>query len=189
MADGLTLRLDDLEVRRDLEQLVRRADNPEAAFHAIGAYMVTATQRRFERETGPDGQPWQRLSPRTAAKRIGSRRRGYENILRVKARLYSSLAYEASADQVAIGTNVEYAAAQQLGAEIQMPAREQDINLSIGKGRRRFVRASAKRKETRRVSVGEHVIRIPARPYLGVDETDQAEIRRIVEDHYRGESR
>lgn len=188
MAEGITLTLDDREVQADLAQLVRQADNPAAAMNAIGAYMLAATQHRFERETGPDGVKWARLSPRTAAKRIGRARRGYEHILRVKARLYSSLSYEASADQVSIGTNLDYAAAHQLGATIQIPERQQEINLSVGKGRKRFVKASAKRRDTRNVTIGAHTITIPARPYLGADEADRAEIRAIVEDHFRGEA-
>lgn len=185
---GITLTLDDRAVQADLAQLVRQADSPAAAMNAIGAYMMAATQRRFDRETGPDGVKWARLSPRTAAKRIGRTRRGHENILRVKARLYASLAYEASADQVAIGTNLEYAAIHQLGGTIKIPERRQEINLSVGKGRKRFVKRTAKRRDTREVAIGAHTISIPARPYLGVDEADRAEIRRIVEDHFRSEA-
>ncbi|RWC58919.1 phage virion morphogenesis protein [Mesorhizobium sp.] len=188
MADGIKLALNDQAVLDRLAQLTRAADNPQRAMEAIGAYMVTASQRRFQRETGPDGQKWQRLSPRTAQRRIGRAQRGYEHILRVKNRLYSSIVYEAEPDRVEIGTGVAYAAAQQLGAEIKIPAREQDVHLGQTNRGKRFVKASRKRKETMRVKIGAHTITLPARPYLGVDQADQAEILAIAEDFLRSEA-
>jgi len=185
---GIRLIVDEKPLLQTLGQLQRAAEDPQRAYDAIGAYLVTATQRRFERETGPDGSRWQRLSPRTANRRIGRARRGYDHILRVKARLYQSIVYEAADNQVAVGTNLVYAAIQQLGGTVTIPARDQDVNLSVGKGRRRFVRGSAKRKETRRVHIGAHTITIPARPYLGIDHDDEVEIQAIVEDFFREEA-
>lgn len=188
MADGIKLVLDDQAVLDRLGQLARAAKDPAGAMEAIGAYLVTATQRRFERETGPDGQKWQRLSPRTANQRIGRSQRGYEHILRVKNRLYSSIVYDTTPGRVEVGTSIAYAAAQQLGATINIPAREQDIHLGKTNRGSRFVKASRKRKQTQRVKIGAHTITIPARPYLGVDAADQAEILAIAEDFLRTEA-
>lgn len=188
MADGIKLALDDQAILDRLGQLSRAAENPAGAMAAIGAYLVTATQRRFEREAGPDGQKWQRLSPRTAQRRVGRSQRGYEHILRVKNRLYSSIVYEAEPNRVEIGTGIAYAAAQQLGAEIKIPEREQDIHLGKTNRGSRFVKASRKRKETQRVKIGAHTVTLPARPYLGVDQADHAEILAIVEDFLRTEA-
>jgi phage virion morphogenesis protein len=188
MMSGIRLLLDERPLLAMLGQLQRAAEDPRRAYDAIGAYLVTATQRRFERETGPDGRRWQKLSPRTANRRIGRSRRGYDHILRVRNRLYQSIVYEAADNQVAVGTNLVYAAIQQLGGSVIIPERDQDIHLSTGKGRRRFVRASAKRMETRRVHIGAHTITIPARPYLGIDQEDEAQIQAIVEDFFREEA-
>ncbi|TPJ83846.1 hypothetical protein FJ937_16525 [Mesorhizobium sp. B2-4-4] len=188
MADGIKLVLDDKAVLDRLGQLSRAAENPAAAMEAIGLYLVSATQGRFQRETGPDGRKWQRLSPRTANKRVGRSQRGYEHILRVKNRLYSSIVYDAEPNRVEVGTGVAYAAAQQLGARINIPAREQDIHLGDTNRGKRFVKASRKRKHTQRVKIGAHTITIPARPYLGVDADDQAEILAIVGDFLRTEA-
>ncbi|TIX55773.1 MAG: hypothetical protein E5V28_22195, partial [Mesorhizobium sp.] len=128
------------------------------------------------------------LSPRTAAKRIGRGQRGYGHMLRVTNRLYSSITGEATDTEAAVGTNLLYAAIQQLGGEVKIPAREQDLHFGKTNRGRRFVKASRKRKETVRVSIGAHSITIPARPYLYVDEDDQAEILRIAEDAFRTES-
>lgn len=184
--EGIQIRVSSDTVSATLDRIDRVTANPGAIMSAIAGYMVTTTQRHFEMESGPAGK-WTPLSPRTAAKRIGRRRRGKENMLRVTNRLYSSIVGEATATEAAVGTNAIQAAIQHFGGTIQMPAREQDIHLSTGKGRKRFVKASAKRKESRRVQVGAHTITIPARPFLYLDEADFAEIERIAADGFRAE--
>ncbi|TIV69445.1 MAG: hypothetical protein E5V89_18745, partial [Mesorhizobium sp.] len=72
--------------------------------------------------------------------------------------------------------------------EVKIPAREQDIHLGRTNRGKRFVKASAKRKETKHVTIGAHTITIPARPYLYLDDEDEAEIREIVEDAFRAEA-
>lgn len=186
-AEGIQLRLVDRDVLETLDRIERLAEKPAPIMSAIAGYMVTAVQHHFETETGPDGK-WQPLAPRTAARRIGRRQRGTANILRVSNRLYSSITGESSDTEAAVGSNLGYAAAQFLGATIKMPAREQDIHLGRTNRGRRFVKASAKRKETRRVQVGEHVITIPARQALYLNDDDRAEIVSIVEDGFRKEA-
>jgi phage virion morphogenesis protein len=184
---GIQIRVNDEEVLSGLAAVDRVADDPSAIMAEIAAFMVTATQRHIEQERGPDG-PWPRLSPRTANRRIGNRRRGHDNILRVSGRLYQSITEDSGRDYAAAGTNLVYGPAHQLGATIQMPGREQDIHLSTGRGRRRFVKRRLKRKETRRVTVGAHTITIPPRPYLYLNEADRAEILDIAADGIRRES-
>ncbi|MHB2265812.1 phage virion morphogenesis protein [Aliihoeflea sp. PC F10.4] len=178
---GIQIRVGEDTTGPALERLIRVAGDPSAIMSAIAGFMVTASQQHIERETGPGGK-WPRLSPRTANKRLGrsNRRRGYDHMLRVTGRLYSSITGDSGPDFAVVGTNLDYAAAQQLGAKIQMPDRRQDIHLSTGKGRRRFVRKAAKRKETRNVAVGAHTITIPARPFLYLTETEMTEILAIA---------
>lgn len=177
--EGIRIRVTEDTISDGLAALGRRAADLSRAMSAIAAYMLTATQRHFETETGPDGK-WPRLKPRTAARRIGRRRRGTANILRVTNRLYSSVTPDSGPDFAAVGTNLVYAAIHQFGGTIERQARQQDVNLSLGKGRRRFVKAGTRRKETRRVQLGAHSITIPARPYLYLTEGDMAEILDIV---------
>ncbi|MER9017364.1 phage virion morphogenesis protein [Mesorhizobium sp. M0898] len=186
--DGIQLRVVDQAVLETLDRIERLAKHPQAIMSEIAGYLVFSTQQHFQRETGPDGK-WQRLSPRTAAKRIGrSGRRGYSHILRDKLHLYESITGEATDTEAVVGTNLPYAAIQQLGGVVQIPAREQDINFGKTNRGRRFVEASRKRKETVRVSIGAHTITIPSRPYLYLDEEDRAEITRKVEDAFRAEA-
>lgn len=189
--EGIRIEIDAGEVDARLSDLAAQAENLQPLMDAIGAYMVQATQRRFERETGPDGQKWPRLSPRTAEKRIGGSRRGYDHMLRVKTRLYSSIVYEADPGKVAIGSNMVYAAIQQLGGTVKIAEREQDIYQNYNAKTDTFdprFRKRAKSNFSRRVKVGAHTITIPARPYLGVDADDRAEIAALVNDHFGIES-
>jgi len=186
-AEGIQLRIVDEAVMATLDRIERLAANPAAIMAEIASFLVSRTQRHFQTETGPAGK-WQPLSPRTAARRIGRRQRGTANILRVTGRLYSSITGEASDTEARVGTNVLYGAIHQLGGEVNIPAREQDIHLGRTNRGKRFVKASAKRKETMRVKIGAHTVNIPARPFLYLDDEDQAEIQRIVEDAFRAEA-
>ncbi|ORE85737.1 phage virion morphogenesis protein [Aurantimonas sp. 22II-16-19i] len=185
-AEGIRITVDDSAVLAALSRLEQR--DRSDAMHAIGAYLVTSTQQRFERESGPDGRPWQRLSPRTANKRIGKTRRGYDHMLRVKNRLYSSISYQADASSTAVGTNVAYAAIQHLGGVIKQAARRQTIYQRYDPKAdtldQRFVKRS-RSNFARDVDVAAHEINIPARPYLGISDEDRAEILEIVADTER----
>lgn len=187
MDKGIRIVITDQEIGARLDAIDRVAADPSAIMSAIAGYMVTAAERHIQRETGPEGGKWPRLSPRTAATRIGRRRRGHEHILRRSGQLYKSLTAESGTDYAAAGTNVIYAGTHHFGASIERAARKQTVNLSTGRGRRRFVSASAKRKETLRVSVGPHTITIPARPYLYLNDQDRAEILNIAADGLRRE--
>lgn len=185
---GIRITVSADQVMATLERIDRVAKQPGDIMADIAAYLVTSTQRHFETETGPSGK-WTPLSPRTANRRIGrSRRRGAANMLRVTNRLYSSITGESSDKEAAVGTNAIYAAIHQFGGTIAQAARAQDINLSAGRGRKRFVRASAKRKTSMTVNIGARTITIPARPFLYLDENDFAEIERIVAEGFRREA-
>ena len=188
---SVSFQIDDKELLDKLNLLAASSERPQAMMHAIGAAMVQSTQRRFEREMGPDGRPWPKLSPRTANKRLGRGRRGYAHMLRVTGRLYQSISYQADGVSVAWGTNVVYGPIHQLGGTIDMPARSQRIYLRKirkgGKTRNRFGKASHKTAEPRDVNVGPHTINIPARPYLGLSAADREEIIATAVDFYRKE--
>jgi phage virion morphogenesis protein len=190
MANGIQLRVENAEVNRTLDSVSRASENPAGIMAAVAASMLQAMRRHFERETGPDG-PWQRLSPRTADKRIGKRRRGYENMLRVSGRLYSSLIQESGTDYALVGSNLPYAAIHQEGGTVKMPARDQEIYQNYDAKRDSFdprFRRRANSNFARTVKVGAHTITVPARPYLYLDEADRAEIEAVATDALRDEA-
>lgn len=185
MADGVRLEVNDEAVTRQLDQVAGIEGAKREILDPFGGYMVTSTQRRFERETAPDGSPWQRLSPRTAAKRIRGRRRGFENILRVTRRLEQSIVYKISGNELHVGSNVEYAAAHQLGAEIEVAERQQTIFQHYDAKTDTFDQRFRKRSRSnfaRDVTVPAHTIPVPARAYLGIDDADRRELGNIVTD-------
>lgn len=185
---GIRVTVSDQPVLAALDRLEAATNNRADAEHAIGAYLVTSTQRRFERETAPDGTRWQRLSPRTANQRIGNRRRGYDNMLRVTRRLEQSIVYAVNAHEINWGSNLVYAAIQHLGGEIEQAERQQTIYQNYDAKTDTFdARFRTKRRSNfaRDVTVKAHTVTIPARPYLGIDDADRTEILAIVADHFR----
>lgn len=189
MATGasITITVDDAAVAAMVARVKARLADLTPLMDAIGAALLTATQQRFEREAGPDGRPWAKLRPRTAAERA---RAGYVpiNILRRTGMLYQSLTYLPSATAVTVGTNNPYAAIHQFGGEINQAARTQTIyqrfNPKTGDFDPKFVK---KRKSTfaRDVTIPARTIRIPARPYLGLSDEDRREILAVGEDVLR----
>ena len=188
---GVQITINDDEVNAMLARVEKAGADTQPLMAEIAGAMLLSTQRRFETQTGPDGTPWQRLSPRTAARRLNRKgtRRGFDNILRVSNRLYDSIVGEASATEAAVGSNVTYAAAHQLGAEIEKPERQATVIHEI-RGRRgeerlgRFARRNRKRAIERDVTIGAHTVTIPARPYLGFSKQDREEIRAIAVEHF-----
>jgi phage virion morphogenesis protein len=185
---GVSFTLNDTLAEEALSRLERAADRPAGAYDAIGAHFVFSTQRNIEQQTSPDGHPWPRLSPRTASRRIGRGRRGFDHMLRVTNRLYSSVSYQALPDGVEWGTNIVYGRIHQLGGVIDMPAREGQVRLkNIRRKGNRFVRKSAKGGVDRAVTIRGHQVRIPARPYLGIPAYDREAVPEIVADYLRSE--
>ena len=87
-----------------------------------------------------------------------------------------------------VGTNVPYAAAHQLGAEIEMEERQQTIYQHYDSRTDTFdpkFRTKRRSNFARDVTVKAHTITIPARPYLGADDADRAEVTEIVAEFYR----
>ena len=187
---GIRLLVDDEQVFVGLNKLDAATGNRQAAEAAIAAYLVTSTQRRFERGIDPDGKPWQRLKPRTAARRIKGRSRGYDSSRRVTRRLEQSIVGDVENHEIRVGSSVEYAAIHHLGGEIKMPERQQTIyqhyDAKADVLDPRF-RKRGRSNFARDVTVGEHSIKIPARPYLGLDTEDRTEILTIIEDHFKQE--
>jgi phage virion morphogenesis protein len=188
---GLRIVIDDAEIMDALSQLQRAAQNPAKAMAEVAAALLQSTRRRFEAQTAPDGQKWQRLSPRTAAQRVGrKRKRGFDNILRRSNRLYKSITALADSTSATVGTNVLYASIHQQGGKIDIPAREQTLYMANRLRGNRFVKANSKlnSKRAKKVKIGAHSIIVPARPYLGINDADRQTILTTIADHFRREA-
>lgn len=175
---GVSLKLDADEALGTLAGYVARARNPQGMFANIGASLVTSTQHRFERGIGPDGSPW---PPSIRALATGGK------TLVKTARLMRSITFNASSSGVEVGTNVVYAAIHQLGGLIQQAARTAVLHFkTLRSGQSRFAKPG-KANRAQKAEIGAHSIRMPARPFLGLDDDDEREISQIAQDWIAGE--
>lgn len=137
-----------------LASVAELAEDPVDFFDVVGAALVASTQFRFEEERDPDGDPWP-----------PSMRAIVENgrTLTDTARLLQSITHEADSRGVSVGTDVIYAGVHQFGAIIRAKnAPKLAYQLPGGLGWRRV-----------------DSVKIPARPFLGVDAEDAQEITEI----------
>ena len=152
--------------RRFREQLTRVRFRPLLA--AIGNELVTSVSRRFETGTAPDGSRW--------PESLRARLTGGQTLIRT-GRLRDSIAEtgpQLTARSVEVGTNVVYAAIHQFGGIIPphiIRARRARALSIPGIGFRRAVHHPGGT--------------IPARPYLGLSDTDERVIQDLTEDWLR----
>jgi phage virion morphogenesis protein len=185
---GVSILLDD-ELSPVLAAIGAAISHPGALMAEFAAAMLHSTQRRFERETGPDGQKWKPLARRTSMRMVRGRRRGTGNILRVTTQLYSSLIAASDDRSAELGSNLVYARPHQLGGEITHHARSQRASFKRIRKSYRFVRPGTKGAEERKITIGEHSVRIPARPYLGFSEQDRGTLVSIGQEWLQREVR
>lgn len=200
-AEGARIRVEDAELKAAFAQAIDAGADPRAMLSDIGAYLVTSSQRRFELETGPGGVKWAPFA-RSTLRRMPKRRQP-PRLLRDKIRLFQSLIYLVEGATLLQGTNLEYAAIHQFGGEVKQAARTQTATFRLAKegagrkldkdgnvirvgSRLRFAKASTRAKTAHQKSfeVGARSFNVPARPYLGIDAADRAEILAIATDHY-----
>jgi phage virion morphogenesis protein len=154
----LDVQLEGEAFRAALER-VRAVASLRPVFADIGEYLLRAVDARFSSETGPDGQPWAPLSERYKRRKRGAKILTENSLLR-------RINYSASEDDLVVGTNRIYGAIHQLG----MPPTLQNVR---GHTTRKGVNVPA---HTR-------LMRMPARPYLGINPKDETELAEIVNEH------
>ena len=143
------------EVEAQMAVLFARTGDLLPLMEGIGEALTASTRRRFEAGAGPDGKPWK---PSLRAQLEGGQ------TLLESGRLRDSVHAEIEPDRVMVGSDLIYAAVHQLGATIRpVQASALRFELPGGLGFR-----SARE------------VTIPARPYLGISEEDEAEITHQV---------
>jgi phage virion morphogenesis protein len=151
---SIKISVDDAVINAALASLAGKVETMRPLMEEIGGALLTSTQLRFEREQGPDGNPW--------PKSIRAALRGGKT-LTDSGRLVQSLTFVADDSSVQVGTNAIYAAVHQFGAHIEAK--------------------TAKGLRFRGADGGWVVVQsvdIPARPFLGIDDDDRAEITHLV---------
>lgn len=139
--------------------------------NAIAEGIRTSTVQRFRTEEGPDGRKWK---PSVRALETGGKTltgsAGSSSQTDTQSSLKTSIHAQADATGAAVGTNLVYAATHQFGDERTVRAKNGGY-LRFQIGGRWVTKASVR-------------IQIPARPFLGISEADEAEIRDILEEAF-----
>lgn len=154
------------ELSGDMDELLRRL-NQMASFdragvlNAIGEGLRQSTVERFTSEQGPDGAKW---APSIRASSTGGK------TLTDKGMLKGSIRVQSDDSSVAVGTNDIRAATHQFGDTRTIRAKK-----------KKYLTFQIDGRWVRKASV---TIHIPARPFLGISDEDQEEIRAIIEDAF-----
>ncbi|WP_238707760.1 phage virion morphogenesis protein [Comamonas testosteroni] len=160
----------------------------------IGEYLQDATRDRFKTQSGPDGTAWQPLQPRYQRRK----KQNKDKILTLRGYLRGQIHWQPDGDDaVLVGTNSKYGAIHQFGGDIDRPAYSTKVRLRTTakgdlmrqKGKQNlaiFARKTQKRVRESWHEVPAHQIKIPARPYLGINAADQEQVHLRVLDWLNG---
>ena len=152
----ITISVEDAAARAMLNKLGQMDTAP--LMRRLGERIQAWTQDRFDanQQQAPDGTPWAKLNPKYAQNKP---RHLQNRKLTLSGHLRKSIRWQLLDSQsVLVGTNVKYAAIHQFGGTIRP---KKGKALAFGG---RFVQS----------------VTIPARPYLGISEQDNKEIREII---------
>lgn len=149
--------LDDGQVRGALLRLMALGNNPRPALLDIAALGESSTRLRFRLQRGPDGRQWK---PSIRAQVTGGR------TLTKDGHLSGSIGSNVGKDFAEWGVNRIYARIHQDGGVIKAKSGGA-LKFRIPGGGFAVVKA----------------VRMPARPYLGVNEDDRDDMLDIVESH------
>ncbi|CAM3886842.1 phage virion morphogenesis protein [Paracidovorax anthurii] len=136
--------------------------------------MEPATARTsIRRDALKKPRPWAPLEPRDA------RRKKYhwDKVLTLRSGIHDQ---QLGDDAVAVGTNANHGAIHPFGGEIEQPARAATVRYRSVAGQVLFAGRKHKRATERAVTIPAHVVRIPARQYLGISAADDAEVREVI---------
>lgn len=162
MAVQMDVTLSDIGVSATIDQIFERSGDFSVLMDYVGVLLEQSARDRIEdTNIAPDGMAW--------PKSLRAQEDGGKTLYK-DGHLAASQTHEAGRDQVAIGSNLIYAGVHQDGATIT-PKNGQALQFQLPDGS--FV------------TVGK--VTIPARPYLGISEQDEAHILGLTEDFLLGE--
>jgi phage virion morphogenesis protein len=170
MPAGLRITVEGQErIERALLGVVRKFEDASELMAGIGLYLESATIERFDRETAPDGSKWKQS--------IRAREEGGKT-LTDSSQLRSSITSNSTARSVEVGTNKIYAGVHQFGIDkkVNVKAHNRTIEEAFGiklAGPVTFNVASFSRQ-----------MKMPARPFLGINAEDEVEILALTEDFF-----
>lgn len=152
------------EVAKKLAQAAKTMGDTQGLMENLGESLLNTTLERMDREESPDGEAWQRLNSGYAAGKKSNKMLQEQGM---SSGLKGSLHYNASQNELVLGTDKIYARVHQFGADIE-PVSADNLHFKIGN---RFVKAKK--------------VTIPARPYIGIGHNEEIAILNVAEDLMR----
>lgn len=166
---GIKITYDDRQVRQALERLAKAGGNMRAAFADIGEYLDLTTRARFDAERGPDGERWGPLADSTL------RRAMLSGVKRGKGKKRRQLTRR--------GGGTKAGAIRKLaGKRILVESGDLRDTLRY-RATATGLEFGTDRKYGATHQFGDEARGIPARPYLGINDEDRAEILGILRRH------
>lgn len=172
MSDAITLRLDSAPVLARLNEIARRFDDLSPAMRGIGEALAESTKQRFSTSTAPDGQKWKPNVLATVLGRLSQISGAYSAKTghMTKKGASAFIAKKPLVDTGVLQDTIRY---QLVG------------NKSVEIGTNRFAGeweggAAVHQFGTDRAGRGGKVS-IPARPFLGLSASDEAEVLEILD--------
>ena len=159
-------------VLQRLGSLSQKLDGLRPLLEDVKGRLLLSVQQNFT--AGGRPKAWTPLAASTIASRRGTSHR----ILRDTGRLQNSITSRVENRSVIVGTNVIYARIHQEGGTVRVP----EVRARPGKVLRFVVNGQVIYARRARA----HSIRIPARPYLLLQESDTTYIRNAIERHLKG---
>ncbi|SOD42327.1 phage virion morphogenesis protein [Nitrosovibrio sp. Nv4] len=159
---GIAIRMEhnDAKIRAKLLNLLAFGRDQSDAMRDIAILGGSSTRERFRTEVGPDGKRWK---PSLRVQISGGR------TLTQDGHLGDSINIRSGRDFAEWGVNRIYAAIHQFGGKIK-PKSAASLRFRLANGA--FVSAKS--------------VTIPARPYLGIDAGDEADILDILQSRIQG---
>ncbi|EEA7822518.1 phage virion morphogenesis protein [Salmonella enterica subsp. enterica] len=193
---GVTLTLDYRDAMHVLLGMEQQLRHPEPMLDKMGEALLNFHRQRFKDQESPSGEAWQELSRRYKKRK----KRNKDKILVLDGTLRSTLRWQIRGNELLFGTDRPYGAIHQFGGTIEIAARSQQAYYREVRGEKikgQFVRKVKNRFVSKKRSnysewhtIGAYHITMPARPWLGVSDTEKIRLVDIARNHlYREQNR
>lgn len=186
---GVTLTLDWRNALSLLLETEQRLRSPAPLLDKMGEALQGFHRQRFKDQESPDGEAWQELSSRYRKRK----KRNKDKVLTRDGVLRNTLRWQIRGNELLFGTDRPYGAIHQFGGIIEIAARSQQAyyrEVRGGKIKGQIVRkvknqfVSKKRANySEWNTIGAYSISMPARPWLGVSDSERLRLMDIAT-HY-----
>ena len=158
----ITVEIKDAGASEALARLQVHLSDLSPVMNEIGMFLVASTKQRFAETVDPTGGKWAALSPVTL-RHYERTKQKFGPVLHKTGDLRESIFHAYDASSVSVGTNLIYAAVQQFGAA------QGAFGAAIGKDKKG-------RDHFHHIPWGN----IPARPFIGLSDSDRTNIQDTV---------